>query len=268
MLQVILSESVGYVKWKALISSRDKNHRSKRAHYYLVSTDAEGFQELPLSTIRKSKQPCCFWLVPWHVPYSSQKIVVEHHLDWELLQWGSLTSHSKKSSSSVAVMMKNCEPHRCDLVDERDPVKTRSPSSNCTAGHQPIDLGTISTWKARHRFCHLNRFLRDTQSSEKRRKHDKNKKTGMNYIKKENSLRRLDVSRLVQENLEGPRQDSTVFCQAERCICLSQISVYLSITHGNAKKSMAMTRAPISSRSLHASLYPTQRKRWAHLTWA
>lgn len=135
-------------------SVRGKNAR--RAKDYItgyVCTIGTGVL-VPMCIIENSKNPRCFRIEKSLVPYrSQQKSLPDTFTFHKWFQEILLPFIRGYTSHPGSIFTDNCSPHEAKLNDpkEQGTIMTLPPS--CTALHQSMDMGIISTWNLN--YCSL-----------------------------------------------------------------------------------------------------------------
>lgn len=96
--------------------------------------------------------------------------------------------------------MDNCGPHGTDVQDVRNQVTLFTLPPNCTAIHQPMDMGVIAAWKRRYRGLLLKAIVRDLESRRQRRDDSRALRAGMRGLGEGHDPHMLDVARLVEQS--------------------------------------------------------------------
>ena len=92
--------------------------------------------------------------------------------------------------------MDNCGPHGTDLVDIRVQVQLFTLPPNCTALHQPMDLGIISAWKIYYRSMLFREIVKDLETRQERRDATSVLVRGMRGLAEGHEPHMLDVASL------------------------------------------------------------------------
>lgn len=126
--------------------------RAKNRVSIYVCTNATGTQRVPVAMIGKPKNPRCFRKGRPRIAYFSQANAWSDKSTFK--QWFNdvfLPFIRQTTSRKVALILDNCGPHETDIFDCSDQVTIFTLPPNCTSIFQPMDMGVISTLKAKYK---------------------------------------------------------------------------------------------------------------------
>lgn len=203
-----------------------------------VCTNADGSQKVDMSIIGKAQNPRCFRMGKPHVPYFSQKNAWADNVVFK--RWFSevFLPHVRKTTSRpVALVMDNCGPHGADISDSRGQVAIYPLPPNCTALHQPMDLGVIAAWKAHYRRNLLVEMMEDIENQQARRDQNRKRPAGMKGLADGYDAHMLDVSRLCQKSWSEVTPEAIARCWTKSGILSMSDTADLVQSSGKLKRS-------------------------------
>lgn len=190
-----------------------KAMKSKDRITAYVCTNGDGSRKLPMAIIGKAKNPRCFRLGQPPVPYFSQKNSWSDTLTFKRWFYEVFLPFIRKATSRPCVLlMDNCGPHGTDLKDSRNQVTIMTLPPNCTAIHQPMDLGIIAAWKVRYCWMLLRKIVLDIETRQQRRESNRALIAGMKGIDEGHDPHLLDVSKMVEESWSNVSQSTIARC--------------------------------------------------------
>lgn len=198
-----------------------------------VCTNADGSAKLPMAIIGKSKNPRSFRLGQPEVPYFSQTNAWSDTLTFKRWFHGVFVPFvRKRTSAPVALLMDNCGRHAADLIDHKNQVSIFPLPPNCTASHQPMDLGIISAWKAHYRRLMLRDVMDDLETRMERRQHNWGLAPGMTGLAEGYDPHMLDVTHLVRVSWEKVQPMTIAQCWVKSKVLPQSHSAELNSIHG------------------------------------
>eukprot|EP00178_Gracilaria_changii_P027519 TRINITY_DN8851_c0_g1_i1.p1 TRINITY_DN8851_c0_g1~~TRINITY_DN8851_c0_g1_i1.p1 ORF type:complete len:175 (-),score=19.80 TRINITY_DN8851_c0_g1_i1:3536-4060(-) len=108
--------------------------------------------------------------------------------------------------------MNNCGSHGTDLKDSRNQVTIMTLPPNCTAIHQPMDLGLVAAWKVRYCGLLLRKIVLDIEMRQQRRESNRALIAGMKEMNERHDLHLLDVSKMVEGSWSNASQSTIARC--------------------------------------------------------
>ena len=203
-----------------------------------LCTNADGSQKVDLSIIGKAQNPRCFRMGKPDVQYFSQKNAWADNVVFKRWFYEVFLPHVRKTTSRpVALVMDNCGPHGADISDGRGQVTIYPLPPNCTALHQPMDLGVIAEWKAHYRRNLLVEMMDDIENQEARRDQNKKRPGGMKGLAEGYDPHMLDVSRLCQKSWDDVKSEEIARCWSKSGILSMSDTADLVQSSGKVKRS-------------------------------
>lgn len=134
--------------------------------------------------------------------------------------------------------MDNCGPHGSNVLDIRGQVRVFPLRPNCTALHQPMDLGVIAAWKVRYRTRMLTEIMGDIENQSSKRDASKNRTSGMKGIQKGYEAHMLVVSRISKLSWDDILAESIARCWVKSRIL--PISVGMGLAEDFEKRKVSL----------------------------
>lgn len=209
-----------------------KAMRAKDRVTAYVCTNATGVK-VPMAIIGKAKSPRCFRIETPPVTYFSQRNAWSDSATFKQWFYNIFLPFVRRfTSRPVALVMDNCGPHGTDLNDPQEQVNILTLPPNCTAIHQPMDLGIIGAWKLRYRRLLLQEIVKNLESRQARRDGSAELVSGMRGLAEGHDPHMLDVARLCSESWDLVTEMTICRCWVKSDMLPRGTSTDLNATFG------------------------------------
>ena len=200
-----------------------------------VCTNAGGSEKLPMAIIGKYQKPRCFRNQQPPVPYFSQGNAWADGVTFRRWFWEIFMPHvRRKTNKNVALVMENCDPHSSDVGSPGGQVDIYLMLSNCTALHQPMDMGIISAWK-KYKSLMLTEIARNLENRTELRAQVHQPRAGMRGMLHGYDLNMLDVAKMVQHSWKTVSEMTIARCWAKSNILPLDQAACINSTFGRMR---------------------------------
>ena len=213
-----------------------KSMKSKDRVTAFVCTNACGSEKLPMAIIGKSQKPRCFRNQQPPVPYFSRRNAWADGVTFRRWFWEIFMPHVRgKTNKKVALVMDNCGPHGSDVGDPNGQVDIYLMPPNCTALHQPMDMGIISAWKRKYKSLMLTEIARNLENRTELRAQAHQLRAGMRGMSHGYDPNMLDVAEMVHHSWKSVSEMTIARCWAKSNILLLDKAAFINSTFGRMR---------------------------------
>lgn len=131
--------------------------------------------------------------------------------------------------------MDNCGPHGSYFADPREQIKTSALPPNCTATHQPMQMGITSKWKQLYRSRLLETILNNMESRTERKGAKKGLESGTKRTNEGHDPHLLDAANMVNKSGDNVSDMTIIRCIVKAKRFPVPIDTYLRAPFGGMR---------------------------------